>query len=75
MMVPMTTTRKARAMRKVRLSSKLMYMHMAKLKTKVRGERTAIRMTIIKACCTLVISVVRRVTRLETENLSMFSKE
>ena len=75
MMAPMTTTRKARAMRKVRLSSTLMYMHMAKLKIRDRGERTAMRMTIIKACCTLVMSVVIRVTKPGTLNLSMLEKE
>ena len=75
MMVPMTTTRKPRAMRKVRLSSTLMIMHMTKLNTRVRGERTAMRMIIMKAICTLVMSVVIRVTRPGTLNLSMLEKE
>ena len=35
----------------------------------------ATRMIIINDICTLKMSVVMRVTRLETENLSMFSKE
>ena len=34
----------------------------------------AVRTIIIYAICTLVTSVVMRVTRLDTENLSMFSK-
>ena len=50
-------------------------MHMAKLKISVSGERTATRMTIMKAFCTLVISVVIRVTRPGTLNLSMLEKE
>ena len=33
------------------------------------------RMIIIKDICTLTTSVVIRVTRLETENLSIFSNE
>ena len=48
---------------------------MTKENTSMRGHRIAVRMIIIYAICTLVMSVVRRVTRLETENLSMFSKE
>ena len=46
-----------------------------KLKTRVRGARTATRMTIMKAFCTLVMSVVIRVTRPGTLNLSMLEKE
>ena len=41
----------------------------------ISGLRIATRMIIIKDICTLKTSVVMRVTRLETENLSMFSKE
>ena len=44
-------------------------------KISIRGQRIATRITIINAICTFMISVVIRVTRLETENLSMFSKE
>ena len=43
--------------------------------TSIRGQRMAVRTIIIYAICTLVPSVVMRVTRLDTENLSMFSKE
>lgn len=39
------------------------------------GDRTAIRMTIIKAIWTLVTSVVRRVMMPLVENLSMLAKE
>ena len=39
------------------------------------GERTAMRIIIIYAICTFEISVVRRVTRLEVENLSILVKE
>ena len=41
----------------------------------ISGQRMATRMIIIKDICTLMTSVVIRVTRLETENLSMFSNE
>lgn len=39
------------------------------------GQRTAMRMIIIKAICTLVTSVVRRVMIPPVENLSMLEKE
>ena len=41
-------------------------------KSIIIGLLAAIRITIINACCTLVTSVVRRVTILAVENLSMF---
>ena len=44
-------------------------------KINMSGPRMATRMIIINAICTFTTSVVIRVTRLETENLSMFSKE
>ena len=44
-------------------------------KTSISGPRMATRMIIMKDICTLTTSVVIRVTRLDTENLSMFSKE
>ena len=47
---------------------------MVKAKINTSGARTAIRMIIIKACCTLLISVVRRVTSEELENSSMLAK-
>ena len=43
--------------------------------TNISGARTAMRMAIIKAIWTLVMSVVRRVTREAVEKRSMFSKE
>ena len=48
---------------------------MIKEKINISGPRMATRMIIIKDICTLKISVVMRVTRLDTENLSMFSNE
>ena len=48
---------------------------MMKEKISISGPRMATRMIIIKDICTLMTSVVIRVTRLETENLSMFSNE
>ena len=47
---------------------------MVKAKINTSGARTAIRIIIIKACCTLLISVVRRVTSEELENSSMLAK-
>ena len=47
---------------------------MMKAKMSTSGERTAMRMIIMNACWTLVMSVVRRVTSDELENVSMFAK-
>ena len=44
-------------------------------KISISGPRMATRMIIMKDICTFTTSVVIRVTRLDTENLSMFSKE
>ena len=52
-----------------------MIRHIMKLKISVSGARVATRITIINAFCTLVISVVIRVTKLGTLNLSMLEKE
>ena len=46
-----------------------------KANTSISGARMAVRMIIIYAFCTLVTSVVMRVTRDEARNLSMFSNE
>ena len=43
--------------------------------TSISGQRIATRMIIMNAIWTFIISVVIRVTRLDTENLSMFSNE
>ena len=48
---------------------------MIKEKISISGPRMAMRMIIMNDICTFTTSVVIRVTRLETENLSMFSKE
>ena len=48
---------------------------MMKEKISISGPRVATRMIIIKDICTFMTSVVIRVTKLETENLSMFSNE
>lgn len=47
----------------------------AREKASMSGQRMATRMIIIYAICTFVTSVVRRVTRLEVENLSILEKE
>ena len=44
-------------------------------KTNISGQRTAVRMSIIYAICTLLTSVVMRVTSDAEENLSIFSNE
>ena len=44
-------------------------------KIRSSGLLMAMRINIINAICTLVTSVVIRVTREDDENLSMFSKE
>ena len=43
--------------------------------TSIIGHRTAVRIIIMNAICTLETSVVIRVTRLDVENLSMLEKE
>ena len=68
-------TRNTTAIRNMELKRGLIIMHMAKLKTRFSGARTATRITIINAFCTLVISVVIRVTRPGTLNLSILEKE
>ena len=75
MMIPIAATRKTTAMRNMPLRGGLIHMHMRKLNNRVRGERTATRITIIKAFWMLVTSVVIRVTRPGTLNLSMLEKE
>ena len=47
---------------------------MINAKMSITGERKAMRVMTRKAFCTLVTSVVRRVTRLAVENLSMLRK-
>ena len=48
---------------------------MMRANTRVQGARKAMRTTIMKACWTLVTSVVMRVTRPAVENLSILEKE
>ena len=48
---------------------------MTSANTSVHGERKAMRVSIMNACCTFVTSVVMRVTRPAVENLSMFENE
>ena len=64
----MTTT-------KVMASVPPMRQAMMTAKTNISGARTAMRMAIMKAICTFVMSVVRRVTSEAVEKRSMFSKE
>ena len=73
--VPITATRKTTAIRNMPLKGGLMIRHMAKLKIRFKGARTATRIIIINAFCTLVISVVIRVTSPGTLNLSILEKE
>ena len=75
MIEPITTSRNTTAIRNMALKRGLMIRHMAKLKTRFSGARTATRISIINAFCTLVISVVIRVTRPGTLNLSILEKE
>ena len=72
---PMAIMRNATAIRNIMLSSAFMYMHMAKLNINVSGDLTATLITIMKAICTSVISVVIRVTSPGTLNLSMLENE
>ena len=75
MMMPSTTIRNTTAMRNIELMAGLMSKHMIKLNTRFSGARATTRRIIIKAFCTLVMSVVMRVTRPGTLNLSILEKE
>ena len=46
-----------------------------KAEINIKGARTAMRMSIINAICTLEISVVRRVTKDDEENASIVVNE
>ena len=61
--------------RKISASLGLMRRVSTQAQINMMGDRTAIRMTIIKAIWTLVTSVVRRVMMPLVENLSMLAKE
>ena len=52
----------------------MMYAMMTE-KRNISGARTAMRMTIIYDICTLLVSVVNRVTRDADANLSIFPNE
>ena len=75
MIEPITITRNTTAIRNIALKRGLMIRHIAKLKIRFSGARTATRMIIMYAFCTFVISVVIRVTRPGTLNLSIFENE
>jgi hypothetical protein len=63
------------ATRNTRESFQLILNVMMKAKIIIRGARTQIRMIIWNAVCTLVTSVVSRVTRPDVEYLSIFENE
>ena len=75
MITPSTRIKNTTAIKNMLLSLGLIIRHMAKLNTRFKGARTATRISIIKAFCTLVISVVIRVTRPGTLNLSILENE
>ena len=50
-------------------------MDMMLAKISIIGARTAIRVSIMNACWTFATSVVRRVTREDVENRSIFENE
>ena len=63
------------ATKKTADSFKLIDITINKANIIIIGPLTKILIIIWKAICTLVTSVVIRVTKLEVENLSIFSKE
>ena len=67
--------KKGTMIRKISAISELIRQAITTEKIIISGTRTAIRISIPKAFCTLVTSVVIRVTREEVENLSMSAKE
>ena len=75
MMEASTATRKRMATTNTMVSEPLMADAMMRAKTRWTGARTHIRSIIWKAFCTLVTSVVMRVTRPAVEYLSMLEKE
>ncbi len=70
---PMPST--GTAARKTEASRRFIRAAAVSEKISMTGLRTAMRISIMNACCMFVTSVVRRVMMLEGENLSMFSKE
>ena len=75
MMAASTTTRKTTATTNTSDSGPPMTTAMNMANTRCTGARTHMRRIIWKAFCTLVTSVVMRVTRPAVENLSMLEKE
>ena len=75
MMAASTATRKATATTNTSDSEPPMTTAMNMANTRCTGARTHMRKIIWKAFCTLVTSVVMRVTRPAVENLSMLEKE
>ena len=61
--------------RKTRESLALCRKAITRANTSVQGARNAMRVSIMKACCTFVTSVVMRVTRPAVLNLSILEKE
>ena len=75
MMDASTASRNAMATTKIRASGPPIMQDMNRANTRCTGARTHIRSIIWNAFCTLVTSVVIRVTRPAVENLSMLENE
>ena len=75
MMLASTTTRKTTATTNTSDNGPPMPTAMNSANTRCTGARTHMRSIIWNAFCTLVTSVVIRVTRPAVENLSMLEKE
>ena len=75
MMMNRPTARNGVTHRKMAASCGLMRKAITKEKTSITGARKSMRLRIWKAICTLVTSVVMRVTRLAVEKRSMLEKE
>ena len=63
------------ATRNTRLSFRLMEMASTRAEISITGARISSRIPIIRDICSMLQSLVRRVTREAVENFSMFRKE
>ena len=70
-----STSSRGNATRNTRLSFKLMETASTRAETSITGARTSSRILIIRDICSILQSLVRRVTREAVENFSILRKE
>ena len=72
---PIRTSSRGMATRNTRLSFRLMETASTRAETSITGARTSSRIPIIRDICSMLQSLVSRVTREAVENFSMLRKE